>query len=771
MRSRYVEKHHLAFVAMAIVVTLVASFFSEPSATVAQATPQVIFLTSGSSWTVPSDWNSSNNTIHAIGGGGGGAERTSSQHTAGGGGGEYRYITNFSATPGASVSYSIGAAGQSGQPATAGGNTTFNTSSLIARGGGGGDISTPGAGGSGGTGTGGNNGGSGGVTTANNAGSGGGGAGGPNGVGATGGTTGATAGAGGGGANGGATGGAGSGTIGGVGGNNRLGVGGGAIATAGASGGGGGGGSRKTGLIGGNGSTDAIWTATAGGTAGPGSGGGGGRDQGAGNGGSYGGGGGGAGSNGTSIGNGAQGIIVIVYTPITTPGSPGTPTFSSVTSSAMRVSWTASSNASATSYKVERCEGAGCSSFSEIATGVATLYYDDSSLAANTAYSYRIRGVNAFGNGTYSGTGTQATGATPPTCSLSVNPTSMMPGQSSTLSWTSTNATDGSIDTSVGAVSTSGSVSVSPLVTTTYTGTFTGAGGSIQCQTTLTIGSCSSAGDGGNMNGFAWSENIGWISFNSGDSGTCTPTTYGVSIDEDGELSGYAWSENIGWISANEAQLTGCPVAPCKAYMESSALRGWMKALAADGSGWDGWISLSGTSPAYGPTLNAGVFSGQAWASDVVGWIDFNAGVSLPVATEFTPCEASYQCTDSTHRDNLCTPTITENEYCGDGNICSLAGGLCTPPGDATGDLELNPSLVPTGNTTEVSWEVIDTTSCRVFGENGDEWYGSATEGPYTSSPILETTLYTLECTNALGNATSTVDTAYAVVVPTWVER
>ena len=33
---------------------------------------QVIFLTSGSTWTVPSDWNISNNTIEVIGGGGGG---------------------------------------------------------------------------------------------------------------------------------------------------------------------------------------------------------------------------------------------------------------------------------------------------------------------------------------------------------------------------------------------------------------------------------------------------------------------------------------------------------------------------------------------------------------------------------------------------------------------------------------------------------------------------------------------------------------------------
>ena len=31
-----------------------------------------VVLTSGSTWTVPNDWNSTNNIIHCIGGGGGG---------------------------------------------------------------------------------------------------------------------------------------------------------------------------------------------------------------------------------------------------------------------------------------------------------------------------------------------------------------------------------------------------------------------------------------------------------------------------------------------------------------------------------------------------------------------------------------------------------------------------------------------------------------------------------------------------------------------------
>lgn len=64
-------------------------------------------LTSGSSWTVPSDWNSSNNTIEAYGNGSdaGGNVR------GGGGGGAYSKSVNVALTPGSTVAYSVAHAG------------------------------------------------------------------------------------------------------------------------------------------------------------------------------------------------------------------------------------------------------------------------------------------------------------------------------------------------------------------------------------------------------------------------------------------------------------------------------------------------------------------------------------------------------------------------------------------------------------------------------------------------------------------------------------
>src|SRR4030065_362935 len=68
------------------------------------------------------------------------------------------------------------------------------------------------------------------------------------------------------------------------------------------------------------------------------------------------------------------------------------------------------------------------------------------------------------------------------------------------------------------------------------------------------------AGSDDNIAGYAWSENIGWISFNCINQGTCATSNYGVTINSGGDFSGYAWSENVGWI--NFAPAAPYPSAP-----------------------------------------------------------------------------------------------------------------------------------------------------------------------------------------------------------------
>lgn len=76
-----------------------------------------------------------------------------------------------------------------------------------------------------------------------------------------------------------------------------------------------------------------------------------------------------------------------------------------------------------------------------------------------------------------------------PTASLTANPISVVQGSSSTLTWSSTNATSCTIDNGVGAVTpnTTGTSGVTPSANTTYTLTCTGAGGTATASATVAV--------------------------------------------------------------------------------------------------------------------------------------------------------------------------------------------------------------------------------------------------------------------------------------------
>jgi peptidoglycan-associated lipoprotein len=73
-----------------------------------------------------------------------------------------------------------------------------------------------------------------------------------------------------------------------------------------------------------------------------------------------------------------------------------------------------------------------------------------------------------------------------PTAAISVSPDTVQQGQSATLTWQTSNATDVSID-GIGAVQPSGSQQVTPSDSTTYHIVAKGSGGSQQASTRLTV--------------------------------------------------------------------------------------------------------------------------------------------------------------------------------------------------------------------------------------------------------------------------------------------
>ncbi len=118
-------------------------------------------------------------------------------------------------------------------------------------------------------------------------------------------------------------------------------------------------------------------------------------------------------------GNSSQDWLAVTYTsPTPTPTAPDTtaptaPTGLGATassSSQISLSWGAASDSvGVTGYRIERCQGAGCASYAQIATATGTSY-SNTGLSGSTSYSYRVRASDAAGNlGSYSASATAVT--------------------------------------------------------------------------------------------------------------------------------------------------------------------------------------------------------------------------------------------------------------------------------------------------------------------------------------------------------------------------
>ena len=77
--------------------------------------------------------------------------------------------------------------------------------------------------------------------------------------------------------------------------------------------------------------------------------------------------------------------------------------------------------------------------------------------------------------------------AAQPTVTLQASPSAMEKGDSSTLSWTSTDATQLTVAPDVGSVNAQGSTKVTPSTSTTYTITASGPGGSASATARITV--------------------------------------------------------------------------------------------------------------------------------------------------------------------------------------------------------------------------------------------------------------------------------------------
>src|SRR5205807_6839197 len=123
----------------------------------------------------------------------------------------------------------------------------------------------------------------------------------------------------------------------------------------------------------------------------------------------------------------------------TAPSAPTTLTATAASASQIDLAWSASTdNVGVTGYRVERCQGAGCTTFAQVSAPTATSF-NDTGLAAGTSYSYQVRATDAAGNlSAYSSVAsatTQTPDTTAPTAPTGLSATAASSAQIN-LAWT-----------------------------------------------------------------------------------------------------------------------------------------------------------------------------------------------------------------------------------------------------------------------------------------------------------------------------------------------
>ncbi|HKV76946.1 MAG TPA: fibronectin type III domain-containing protein [Candidatus Sulfotelmatobacter sp.] len=130
-----------------------------------------------------------------------------------------------------------------------------------------------------------------------------------------------------------------------------------------------------------------------------------------------------------------------------TPTAPTNLAATAASSSQINLTWTASTETGGTisSYQVARCQGAGCSTFTQVGTSTTTSF-NDTGLTASTSYSYEVRALdNSNNTGPYSTVATTTTlAAVTPTAPTNLTPTVVSNTQIN-LTWTASTETGGTI--------------------------------------------------------------------------------------------------------------------------------------------------------------------------------------------------------------------------------------------------------------------------------------------------------------------------------------
>ncbi|XKT74229.1 MAG: hypothetical protein ACJKTH_02655 [Patescibacteria group bacterium UBA2163] len=342
-----------------------------------------------------------------------------------------------------------------------------------------------------------------------------------------------------------------------------------------------------------------------------------------------------------------------------------------------------------------------------------------------------------------------------PTANISVNPSTIIRGNSSTISWSSEDATGctGSGFSTSGA--TSGSRTISPPSSRNYSVTCSGPGGSDSDTAGITVNdpaptaslsvSPSSITRGETVT-LSWSSNNATRCSGDGQDGfftggnasgniTIIPTgskTYTVSCTGPGGSA----SDGVYVSVSNPAPTASLSASPSSLTQGGNTRLSWnsTNATRCSGDGQDGFYTNARTSGSVTITPS----SSKTYTVTCEGY----GGED----TDSASVSISTQCSDGIDNDGDGLIDHPNDPGC----FAASDNDEYNPPPEASISLSVSPNPARTNETARLSWTArnVENGSCRLTGSNGDSWNLSGTQGSRTSSTLTEEVTYTLRCTD-----------------------
>ncbi len=368
-------------------------------------------------------------------------------------------------------------------------------------------------------------------------------------------------------------------------------------------------------------------------------------------------------------------------------------------------------------------------SLSVIPTGMQATYYAPSSVATSpqtiTLTACSAAAPSQCGSAT-------VTVWNQPTCTLTALPSTTKYGGSSTLSWTTTNATSTGIGNGIGPVTpvSSGSVTLTNLTaTTTYTMTAVNPAASGSCQAKVTVSPVS-------------------VSVSPASASLVAGQTQQFTATVSGAVNtAVTWSASApnGLYTAPASITTQqtVTVTACSAVVPSSCGTATVTLMAPPViSPSSAALSPSGSQTFTVTVPGGGNSAVGSWTlSPSVGTLQWN----VPLGQQVTYYAPSSITTQQTVTLKACL--VSNSSLCGTATVTLMP----PPPPPPTCSLTVSPSLVSKGGSATLTWSTTNATSASI--NNGIGSVSPVSSGSKGISNAQATTTYTMTASNSGGSA------------------